>query len=682
MMRLFPHRLCLLALAPLAACGGAGGASIPPDDPPEGSAAQADTIQCPVPPPTTCADNNPLKNAYFGDLHSHTSFSLDAYGFGTRAGPAQAYAFASNPNGTANPQDAIAIASGAASGDLDAGLPETPGPTVTIDRPLDFLAVTDHSEFFNVDYGCTVDSGSGYYNSAYCATLRNAGSAAQGTEILATLDILARTNPMEPSVCQGGSLLGGSPAQCAAEEAAAWTYEQQATACAYDPCTFTSLYAYEWTATTNNDNLHRNVIFGSAQVPTMPFDYIDYPTPHALWNALSTQCTGACSAITIPHNSNLSGGQMFAPPTTAQDLAYMVQYQRLAEIHQHRGNSECFYDPADGGTGTNGGSSDPNCAFETLPGTNNATDAPGYVRNALECGLTYFAGETGSQCVGGAGVAAAGPGDPFQLGIVGATDTHNATPGNTVENPRLATPGSDVPVDFPGHFGVDDDEPILRVQGCAQGDSSCTGTANINQGYNPGGLTGVWAEQNTRDRIFAALERREVFGTSGTRIKLRFYAYTGSQSPCSDSQFPQQVVASGGVPMGGTVGSAPAGGLSFVVQAAQDATPLAEVDIIKASVINGVIQEQIVDNIQFNQEGQGVICATWTDSTYVPTAPAFYYARVLEQPVPRWSTYDCAAVAGSTDIPECVTATSPTDTVSLIRDIQERAWSSPIWNLP
>jgi Protein of unknown function (DUF3604) len=620
------HRHALLALAALVGCGGTGNN---PTDHADGGT-PPDNIDEAV---TPCADYSVLKNAYFGDLHTHTSYSLDAYAIGTRVDPAGAYAFAAK-------KSSVTIASGAM----------TQGPSVQIDRALDFLAVTDHSEFFNVDYGCSVDTASPYYQSDYCVDLRNQGSDAQIGRVTLTLAELVRPNPAQPSVCLGGTVLGGTPAQCAAEAASAWQRELQAVAAANNRCAFTSLVGYEWTATTGGSNLHRNVVFNSASVPAAPLDYINYPSTHALWEGLSQQCTaaGGCAALTIPHNSNLSAGQMFT--VNDADVDYMTKYQTLVEITQHKGNSECLSDPSDSGY-------DAQCNFELLPGNTTAADKPGYVRSGLESGLSYYASHTGTAKK-----------NPLQLGFVAATDTHNATPGAVSEST------------WAGHIGITDDTPRLRLEpntnGCDPSNAACTPNANRN--FNPGGVTGVWAEQNSRDRIFAALQRREVFGTSGPRIKVRFYQYWGTQNPCSDTAFPKQVVNSGGVPMGGSMVSSGTGSPSFVVYALKDTTDLAEIDIFKASVVGGKVVEQLQ---QLTVSG-GSACKTWTDTGYSAAAPALYYARVLEQPTPRWSHYDCLSLQTTNPSDWQTIAPGCKPGGGLDVNIQERAWTSPIWRLP
>ena len=563
-----------------------------------------------------CPDHSPLKNAYFGDLHNHTSYSLDAYNFGTRTDPAQSYAFATGAS--------VDIGLG-----YDTRMGEVPGPFgVTIGFSggrLDFGAVTDHSEFLASDYGCTVDTGSPFYNSTFCARLRN-----------------LQNSPRTQLPCLGFTDFNATG--CLAEQSAAWAAENQATEAANVACTFTTFHAYEWTYALGRDpddnskqTLHKNVFFKNASVPTVPIDALNYPGGPALWAALASQCNGSngCEALTIPHNSNQSNGLAFVVDGfTATDLNRMLKYQRLVEIHQHKANSECLTDTVDGGATIA-------CDFEVNPELTQPVDAPGYVRAALEQGLSRFATRGY---------------DPFPMGFVGATDNHDGTMGNVGEST------------WPGFIGSRDNTAVRRL------------TRNPFK-TNPGGITGIWAEENTRDALWAALQRREAFATSGPKIRVRFYEYTGPSNPCADPRFPAQVVSAGGVPMGGTMrytGTAP----SFVVYALQDETPLASVDIVKGTYANGAAQET-VHPIAF----AGIpACVTWTDPAFDPGEPAFYYARVKEQPTWRWSHYDCERLKQSnpsgwqTIAPGC--ASSDPTTGGLDFMIQERAWTSSIWYLP
>jgi hypothetical protein len=426
---------------------------------------------------------------------------------------------------------------------------------------------------------------------------------------------------------------------CTSVVQSAWGSEQAAAAAAEVPCKFTSLVAYEWTRGLAGASLHKNIIFASDKVPTAPLDSITYPTQADLWNGLESQCLAdaGCAVITIPHNSNLSRGGAWLFAAGLEPLA--AKYQRLVEIFQHKGGSECFFDPA-----AEAGTQDPECHFEYLGGATEPNLPASYVRNGLYQGLR-------ATLDGGV--------NPLMMGIVAATDDHNGTPGNTREDT------------WPGHAGRFDDTPAERLR------PPPDGGLGVRVGHNPGGLAVVWAEQNTRDAIFAALHRRETYGTSGTRILVRFYQTWSAGDPCSDPNFPSQLVLAGASPMGGAFGSAPAGatgGPRFVVHAWKDKTDLARIDIVKLWYdSSGLPHEQIVQDA-IPQGSAGSACFVWQDPSFTP-GPTLYYARVLEQPTPRWSAFDCAA-APSVDPVNCA------DGGALNVMIQERAWTSPIWYVP
>ena len=585
------------------ACG--DDAAVSPDAGPEASAEDAGTGLDAGDPgeagDARCSAYNPLKNPYFGDLHEHTSYSADAYTFDTRNTPLDAYAFARGKT--------LQIAGAGPAGG---------GPLSTIDRPLDFLAVTDHAEFLAVAYGCGADlTGTPYdstkaiYDTAACKAFR---SDRQAVQLLAIFGVLKR-------VCDGGA--------CEPVTTNAWQREQQAAAAANEPCKFTSFVAYEWTKTESGTTLHKNVLFGGDKVPARPFDSLTHPTQEQLWSALAGGCgsPSGCDALTIPHNSNMSQGLAFEVPAAAADRANMIRFQKLVEVFQHKGASECLSD--DG--------SDPDCAFEQLPNSiDPVRDKPGYVRSGLAKGL--LAQSTTNE-------------NPLAMGIVGATDDHNGAPGNVKEST------------FPGHVGSNDDRPASRIGADA---------GEIAQ-FNPGGLTVAWAEENTRASVFAAFQRRETYATSGPRMVVRFYETSDAGDPCADPDFPRGLVAKGAVPMGGTFKSA-AAGPRFVVRAWKDAAPLARVDIVKLFVdATGAAKEKIVAR-PLDAPSSATACITWQDDEVTP-GPALYYARILEAPTPRWSSYDC-------DRAPLANPTACADGGALRVMIQERAWTSPIWRAP
>jgi Protein of unknown function (DUF3604) len=551
------------------------------------------------------------KWALFGNMHQHTANSLDAYSFGTRATPADAYQFAK----------------GAASITIGATTTDPAGPTVKIDRPLDFLALTDHSEWLGVVKACQ-DATSTVYDSTDCKAVRSDNATAQ-TYVFANLPGIYK------NLCGDSS----NTAQCVAEQRTAWQEEQTAAANAYDPCHFTSLVAYEWTSMIGLDTNHRNVFFGSAQVPNNPLDSYSYTTTSALFAGLDGQCMGECSALVIPHNSNMSQGVSLVPPSSASEVAEMQKYQRLAEIYQHKGSSECYYDPTSS-------SGDPDCAFEYVnPGATGDTPTS-YVRTALESGMQY--------------ALANGTANPYEVGIISSTDDHNATAGFCEEST------------YSGHAGRLDDTPELRL--------------TKSPDYGSGGLAVVWAEQNTRDAVFAALERRETYGTSGPRLMVRFYE-TSSSSPCT-ADFPNTILdANQALPMGSTFHSSDVTGAPlFAIAAWPDtfAQPLADgstgvagiatVQIIKAHGKAGGASPVITEDppVALPMAAAGA-CVTWSDKSFDATEQAFYYVRVLQVPTWRWSHFACAAAPSTAGCEAGGT---------LDVTIQERAWTSPIWYVP
>jgi Protein of unknown function (DUF3604) len=634
----FPTRRALLALVLLAvppgatavllaSCGGSSGRSSPSADAALADGTTTDVLVTPdatgdASPgggeggPVQCPDYNPNKNVYWGDLHTHTALSGDAYGWGNRNFPHDAYRFATGAQ--------TAIAAGAS----------PPGPLVTIDRPLDWDAVTDHSEWLGATWGCGTfpdggpfDPTSPYFDSMQCQTYRTTGPDLDA--------IVAAAGAAVAYECDGGHQDDPS---CATFTQSVWQLEIQAAHDAYQPCTFTSLVAYEWTKETSGATLHQNVIFSSESVPVQPLDSAEYTTTGDLWSGLDQQCVAdaGCEVLTIPHNGNLSEGMAYQLPAGVEASQQMNRYQRLTEIHQHKGDSECHAGDA--------ATDDPTCDFEHVPEAGKGSDYPqNFVRHALSAGIQAY------QAMRDAGEPAV---DPMQMGVEGATDDHNGIPGYVVQE------------GWQGHVGSTDDTPSGRLK---------------NWYHNPGGLTGAWAEQNTRESIFAALQRRETFGTSGPRIVLRFYEVGGTNDTCGadggGGGFPGNVIAAGGVPMGGTM---PAGSTSanFVVSALKDATDLAEVDIIRGRVVGGAIDEAVIRFTPASGTGiwsGGSVCLQWTDPVFSPGNPAYYYVRVLQQPTWRWSHYDCQA--DPTD-PACA-ADAGVDVM-----VQQRAWSSPIWWLP
>ena len=549
----------------------------------------------------------PARRLLWGDLHVHTSYSLDSYVFNNTNTPADAYAFA---QGSPRP-----ISGNAAN-------------QASIGRKLDFAAVTDHSEFLDVMEQCVLDPAAPSYDSAYCTDYRvhKDLSVAFSTRMAQLL----RPDPTEAEICDGPV---GS-AQCTAARMSAWQRTQEAANLAtQSDCSFTALIAFEWTATTGGDNLHRNVFFGSSSVPVTPLDYIHYPTVESLWSGLDQRCTGDCRALAVPHNSNLSGGNMWNNASDSANLAQLQKYQRLVEVYQHKGNSECY--PSSSPL------YDPECTFEML-GNADLASRPGFIREALAQGLEAVHGKSAAN-------------NPLMLGFVGATDTHNGLPGYVAEE------------GWQGHAADNDDEAVDRIEDFPA--------------FSPGAITGVWARANTRAEIFAALHRRETYATSGTRIAVRFFAKTGIASQaeadafCADPSFPASLEAAGGVPMGAEYATNGQDVWLFV-HAAKDVVDLDKIDLVEMRTdATGKVRSVTID------AGDGAVpnpttpCVARKMPKLTGASRGLAYARVYEKKSWRWSHYDCQDPAASTT----EACTKSPEQGGVDKEIQERAWTSPIF---
>ncbi len=610
-----------------------------------------------------CSNWSPWRNLYFGDLHSHSALSFDAWLWDTNPGPEDAYAFARGSPVRLPPLD-----------------PEGIGTrTLEIDRPLDFAAVTDHAEFLAEVAAC-VSPESPVYDTFSCRLFR------LKTDLSYIYFGLALTSP---SPTRLADICGPGGVDCAEVAARAWERLRQAAEGAYDrtaSCTFTTFVAYEYTGSTSGCTLHRNIFFRNDRVPPLPVSYLEEATPEGLWAELERSCQGAqagCEAISVPHNSNMSNGNMFSPARAAS-LPFEEQQRRaalrgrmepLVEIFQQKGDSECMNglsDPA--------GEPDPACDFEKLhePPITDCGDGTGslggsgrgcvskydFVRNVLLAGLKEESR---------LGV------NPYRFGFIAATDTHNASPGAVAEDRYM------------GHLANLEDTAEERL-----GPFSLTPTGIR---LNPGGLTAVWAEENSRDAVFQALLRRETYATSGPRISLRFFG--GWQFPgsmCADPDF-AKVGYRRGVPMGGELPPAPdpAAAPRFAVLAERDpgtgerpGNLLQRIQIVKGWIDADGRARQKVFEVAGDREngaeadpqtcearGQGfeTLCVVWTDPEFQPEEPAFYYVRVLENPSCRWSTYECNRLNPEERPPAC-------GDPGIAKTVQERAWASPIWYRP
>lgn len=550
-------------------------------------------------------------NLYWGDLHIHTAYSLDAYAFGTK---------------TATPIEAYAYAKG---GSLV--LPD--GETrITQQRPLDFVSITDHAETFDFMYICTDPTQA---NRPLCQEFRyNSGTDAEGAgkafwKFL--MPVIGVKPPAKPALCSQPGV------DCQAAAKAQWQRIQDQANDSNEECEFTALIGHEWSATPDNQHWHRNIIYANANVSEEAINYVDYPSPVKLWQALQDQCKSSdgCDVIAIPHNTNLSEGGGFDVETeTIEQQQLRSTYERLIEIHQSKGNSECLSENWD--------DNNADCGFEMMhpltaskqkeaPSTEQIQQAKrSYVRNILSRGLIAYqqSAELGL--------------NPLQLGIIGSTDNHVAAPGSTEENNWKGDAWS--------------------------GGDTFKQRRFKRMHYNPGGLVAVWADENTRSSIFDALKNRRSYGTSGTRIHLRFAA-TNQATTNNDFCAAGSNSLSTATPMGGSFNRVNGKAPKFVVIAAQDDLPLSHIEIIKGTLKKGEIIETVY-SLKNDTAGFAHSCSSWTDPDFDAKQPAYWYTRVREVASPRWSKYLCEDLGNCNEHPEANQL------------IQERAWSSPIWYLP
>jgi hypothetical protein len=719
-----------------------------------------------------CSNYEPRRQPLFGTTHLHTGLSFDA-----------SIRFVDYSSGN-NPRGAYRFAKGLSTIQLPdpSGL-QKPGPAVgggpsrspKIDRPLDWGAVTDHSEHFGVmgfckkeflgkdvperfSMECRMINGFFYVPLHAINPVLGSTLAANAFTQLTIMNDGAISRNTNLPVCNN------NPELCKKAELEVWTEIQAAAEEAYDrtaDCKFTSFVAYENTSTPLLNNWHRNVIFRNDRVVKRPVTAIDmavqvnkdplvepintiggvvteadkkrvwpvpvgtkatHPLPQPFWNKLDEDCAQGknvtdgkakrCDFITIPHNSNLGGGvalipPLFMDPYNVADAKRHQEMEPLVEIYQDKGSSECRYDPRYlAGTDT----IDEQCAFEILDGkTLGSASGVGsggsggasppstwgeraYVRNVWKDGIEMAATRKYD------GI------NPFKMGVVAASDSHTGVMGWHPENEQ-----------WPGHLGIDDAYPVASA-------------SNIQN--STGGPSVVWAEENSRDSIFAALKRKETYGTSGPHIVVRFFGGWDFAADACEKDF-VEMGYSQGVPMGGDLPapSGSAGAPTFIVAAWRDdmlKTNLQQIQIIKGWVGKDKKAHEVVYTVA-GREGSALnpeasldpatckpkpelgstrLCSVWKDPQFKADEHAFYYVRVLEEPVCRYSTLWCrkwigvdpldnsrckqdlAAMQNGTADQKLKAAqgamccSDQTTTPFVQPVIQERAWTSPIWYEP
>lgn len=570
------------------------------------------------------------RQAFFGDLHVHTKYSFDSYIFGTRATPDDAYRFAKGET-----------------------LMHAAGIEMKLKAPLDFLAVTDHATYLGM-FEKMDDPSSSVGEHPLSIALRQAETPAERNVVFQ--EIL----PRERGFVDSDDLLDLSIVR------GAWAEINAAAERHNEPGTLTTFVGYEFTAGgRRGQNLHRNVIFADGNTPIMPFSRLDADNnPEKLWEWMDDLRAMGIDSLAIPHNSNGSDGWMFELTDKADqpiDAAYADQRLRnepLVEVTQVKGTSDThpLLSPNDEWA-------DFEIMNQTIGSGFPSQPDGSYVREAYLNGLEMQAREGFN---------------PYRFGLIGASDTHNAA-------------GSFREDDYWSKTGLLDATAQLRGT-IPMPDGSFTDSARPMWGAS--GLAGVWAEENTRQSIYAAFKRKETFATTGPRMRVRFFAGYGLGSEALSNLSEAYVK---GVPMGGDI--SPADGVSpdFLVWATQDplTTKLDRVQIIKGWVTPDGAVEQVFDVVCSQGEpdpsthrcpdngasvdldtctvstdvGASDLKGVWQDPTYQPEQLAFYYVRALQNPVCRWSTWDAlrAGVQPRSD---------------LAATIQERVWSSPIWHMP
>lgn len=711
-----------------------------------------------------CAGSDPArKQPYFGDLHVHTLYSIDAYFFNGLNGPREAYRFARGEPGVLP------------AGETD---PYTAGRQIRLDRPLDFAGVSDHSDFLG-DWRllCQVNGLLPIGVNPVCnivgSYLRNNVTSIVNGSAPPLFYVLTTASAPAPL-----TLLPW------ADELAIADDENR-------PCQFSTFPGFEWTSQYHDQMIHRNAYFNGRNRPK------DVPQVAKLrditaqtatnrdddwrlhdWLAKNCDESAGCQTMSIPHNSNQSAGGMYLPrdpatglppgragkPLTLADAKLRAKYDRVIEIHQHKGNSEC-------GVGLGiyeAGVLDRNCAFEPAKNvcrglvsdpadcaaicTGNPEADPDFCR--LQTAPIYATGvcqyqsrDGGSgpdaKCVApldmarniladGLAIDAVLGVDPQRMAFIGASDTHNGDPGNVGE------------ANYPGHGGVLDSGPRTQL-----GYWSCEGKIPLRQdpanvarcngrsfqdrarGYNPGGLAGVWAPENTRDAIWDAMQRGETFATSGPRIRIRSLALW--QKPpadlCARLNAGENPVDRGELPgavMGGDL--PPRAGSAtpwIVVWAQQDpggtqpGLPLQSLDLVKGwTDAGGQPRIKVFDRVARSPAAVEPpsrtdcaprtaghperLCAVWQDRDFAPKQRAYWYARAFEVPSCRWSTQQCVAAGvdcsrldrGNGLFPAsspmagyegcCAISGGPGNFRgrNTFHTITERAWASPIWYRP
>jgi hypothetical protein len=578
----------------------------------------------------------------FGDTHLHTSHSTDGYGSGnTTLGPDEAYRYASG-------------------GPV---LHPITGARMRISRPLDFLVVADHSDYLGLQKYIQYDD-------------PRLGTTEKSRE----LQQMARDNPSavfrlifgaNPNFTREDLMEAFSPIA-----RQPWLDEIDAAERHNRPGEFTAFAGWEWSSHANNVNLHR-VVFSPSAADVLrrffPYSNLDSVRPEDLWAWLeSTEAELGAEFVAIPHNSNMSIGNMFdridsdGRPISAEYARTRIRWEPVMELTQAKGTSEVH--PA----------LSPNDEFAEFEIFRRLFRAEEPVPNGADYARSALL--TGLQIEADVGV------NPYRFGFIGSSDIHTG----------MATLAED---NFGGAVARDI-LPETRQEAAARPYPPDAAARLDAWNLSASGLAAVWAAENTRDSITAAFKRKEVYATSGTRIALRVFGGFGFTENDATSDDIVAAGYAGGVPMGGDLSNAPANSAAQLLIIAQRDPVGANLDrlqVVKGWLgADGATHEQIYDVAwsgdrrlttegrlpavgntvdlasasYTNTIGAARLQTLWTDPDFDPDVPTFYYVRVLEIPTPRHQVYDAIALG-----------IDPTAT-GYATTIQERAWSTPIWYSP
>jgi len=530
---------------------------------------------------------------------------------------------------------------------------EINGSPMRLKVPLDFCVVTDHAEFLGETY-TLMSPGTPGYDHPLAKQMREVETVEEGLKLFVEEIVIPGQTGGErhPAFWQGTESVKSQ-----------WRRNFEATEKYNKPGTFTTIHGYEWTSAPKSANLHRNVFFRDTIVPDLPFTAIDSENPRDLWEWMKTQKENGSQVFAVPHNSNGSKGLMF-PDMDFTGKPIDQEYARLRsemepsiEMMQIKGNSEVF---------PKFWSNDEFANFENAMSIQDfggrSFEERNFVRYGLKRGLKYQED---------LGV------NPFKYGFVGGTDNHNGAPGNVEDDNYLV-----------GSHGLVDQTAENRVKYTIDGWAEA-------YDINPGAVTGVWAETNTRGAIWDAMKNKETFATSGPRIKVRMFGGFDFKNNYNSYKEMVEDGMAKGVPMGGDLSNAQEGkSPQFLLWAIKDPNgpKLDRIQIIKGWSKNGEMKEKIYnvavsDNRELKADGSvapvnapinlktgafatnkgsAELMTVWKDPDFDASENAFYYARVIQLPTARWTLWD--EIRSNVTYPETVQ-----------KSIQERAWASPIW---